>query len=127
MAQSILFLCGHNAGRSQMAQAFFNHLYTGERYVGESAGTNIASELNAGCVVAMKEIGIDMSKSYPQVFDRSKAYAKVFGMGCGVECDLKIDEDLGIDDPHGKEIDEVRRIRDDVKTAVERIIGDLDG
>ena len=85
--KKILFLCGHNAGRSQMAQAFFNHLYTGDAFVGESAGTNIAPGLNRTCVAAMKEIGIDMSDNsvyYPKVIDRQKQYLKVFGMGCNV-------------------------------------------
>ena len=130
MVKTILFLCGHNAGRSQMAQAFFNHLNNHEDFIGESAGTNIADEINQQCVEAMQEIGINMSDPktyYPKVFDKDQEYYKVFSMGCNVQCDLNSDKDLGVDDPAGKPVEEVRKIREDVKLKIKKIIEGLNG
>lgn len=126
--KTILFLCGHNAGRSQMAQALFNTLNKNSEYRGESAGTNIADQVNPACVEALKEIGIDMSDTkeyYPKKVDYNKEYFKVYSMGCNVKCDVKADEDLGLDDPAGQGIDAVRKIRDQLKEKIQKIVDEL--
>lgn len=128
MKKKILFLCGHNAGRSQMAQAYFNELNQSSEFVGVSAGTNIADELNRACVEAMQEEGVDMndvSHFFPKVVSEEEKYYRVYSMGCNVKSPVRIDQDLGIEDPAGREIDEVREIRDQVKQKIEVILQEL--
>lgn len=134
MAKEILFLCGHNAGRSQMAQAFFNNFNKNKEYVGISAGTNAVDKVNPFCVKAMKEIDIDMSDKdlyYPKKVNNETllgAY-KIFTMGCGVVCKLpagkKFDADWNLDDPAGKSIKEVSRIKEELKKKILDLIKDL--
>ncbi len=123
-----MFCCGHNAGRSQMAQAFFNHLNKNPKFVAESAGTNIANEINKQCVEAMKEIGIDMGdkkKYYPKAINPKRKYFRIYTMGCNVQCPIDFYKDLALDDPAGKPVEEVRIIRDQVKEKILEIINNL--
>ncbi|MDP7115561.1 MAG: arsenate reductase ArsC [Candidatus Woesearchaeota archaeon] len=124
----ILFLCGHNAGRSQMAQAFFNELNENKEFEAESAGTNISTRVNKECVEAMKEIGIDLGDTkvyYPKKFNVKKRYYKVYTMGCNVKCSKDADEDLDLDDPAGKPIEDVRMIRDELKAKIQKIVEEV--
>jgi len=114
-----------------MAQAFFNNLNKNEEYEAVSAGTNIGNEVNTTCMLAMKEIEIDLSAHYPKkVNDKilKDAY-KIFTMGCKVTCDLpagiKFDDDWNIDDPAGKSVEEVRPIRDTIKNKTLLLIEEL--
>ena len=128
MVKRILFVCGHNAGRSQMAQALFNHLNTNSEFVAESAGTNIGSSVNKQCVKALQENGIDMSDSsqfFPKKIDMSKQYEKVISMGCNVKCDLPIDEDFGLDDPHEQSLESVKKIRDQLQGKIQKLVETL--
>ena len=135
MVKKILFLCGHNAGRSQMAQAFFNHLNKNKEFIGISAGTNIASKVNQECILAMKEIGIDLSdkkKYFPKKVneDMLNNAHKIFTMGCDVTCTLpkgrKFDDDWNLDDPNGKSIEGIKLIRDSIKHKTIQLIKELE-
>lgn len=132
MTKKILFLCGHNASRSQMAEAFFNRLNKNKKYTGISAGTNIASKINPDCVLVMKEIGIDISSQHPKkvTMEMLKGSEKLFSMGCNVKCDLpyerKFDDDWNIDDPYGKPISEVKKIMDLIKNKTMLLIKELE-
>ncbi|WDE98458.1 hypothetical protein PQO03_21850 [Lentisphaera profundi] len=128
MKKKILFLCGHNAGRSQMAQAYFNKYNTNENFVGLSAGTNIADQVNSACIEAMKEEGVDMNDSsnfFPKVIDEDENYYRIYSMGCNVKSELAIYDDLGIDDPAGQEGENIKIIRNQVKENIIAIIDDL--
>ena len=132
MVKQILFLCNHNAGRSQIAQALFNHLNMNPGYKAISAGTDIETQVNPTCIKAMEEIGIDMSnrnvyypkKLTPKMLENCH---KAYTMGCNVKIDIriKIDKDLDLEDPAGKSIEEVRLIRDSLKHKVMGIINEL--
>ena len=111
-----------------MAQAYFNELNQSGEFVGVSAGTNIAGELNRACVEAMQEEGVDMndvSHFFPKVVSEEEDYYRVYSMGCNVKSPVRIDHDLGIEDPAGLEIHEVREIRDQVKQKIEEILQEL--
>lgn len=121
----VIFACIHNAGRSQMAAAFYNSLTnSGE---GVSAGTKPGERVHPEVVTVMNEIGIDLSTVKPQLLtDELASSAKMLiTMGCGEACPyvpgLKR-EDWPLTDPKGKPLDEVRKIRDEVKTKVEALI-----
>lgn len=125
----VLFVCVHNAGRSQMAEAFFNHLAEG-RGEAKSAGTLGAGTLNPVAVEAMAELGIDMSAQQPKLLTPELvAWADhVVSMGCGVDaeaCPTKflVTDDWGLDDPAGQDLDAVRRIRDEIQAKVRELIG----
>jgi len=127
---TVLFLCVHNAGRSQMAAAFLISLASGRVEV-RSAGTQPADEVNQVVVAAMAEVGIDLATESPKVLttDAVQASDVVITMGCGDECPFlpgKTYLDWVLDDPAGAGIEAVRPIRDDIRRRVERLVAQLD-
>jgi protein-tyrosine-phosphatase len=129
--KNVLFVCVHNAGRSQMAEAFFNRMVEGKA-VGFSAGTQITETINLLVVEALQEVGIDISREKPKMLtlDMMDRADKVITMGCGVDgiCPASIvpSEDWKLEDPAGKSIETVRKIRDEVKLRVEKLIVEMD-
>ena len=126
---AVLFLCVHNAGRSQMALGFFNH-HAGDRAVAWSGGSEPGTEVNPAAVAAMAEIGIDISAEYPKPWTDEvvRAADVVITMGCGDVCPVfpgKRYEDWAFDDPAGKSVDEVRLIRDQIETRVRQLLHEL--
>jgi arsenate reductase (thioredoxin) len=126
---SILFVCVHNAGRSQMAAAMMNSLSKGSVEV-RSAGSEPADQVNPAVVDAMAEIGIDIAAAQPKLLttDAVKAADVVITMGCEDACPYypgKRYEDWKLVDPAGKERDAVRPIRDEIKRRVETLLRDL--
>ena len=126
---SVLFLCVHNAGRSQMALGWFTHL-AGDRAVAWSGGSEPGSQVNPSAVAAMAEVGIDISREYPKPWTEEVVQAAdvVITMGCGDACPLYPGtryEDWDLDDPAGQGIDVVRPIRDEIRSRVERLLTDL--
>lgn len=126
---SVLFVCVHNAGRSQMAAAFLSTLAAGEIEV-RSAGSAPADSVNPAAVAAMQEIGIDMSAETPKILttDAVKESDVVITMGCGDACPIfpgKRYEDWQLDDPAGQGIAAVRPIREEIKQRVRRLLGSL--
>lgn len=120
---SVLFVCVHNAGRSQMAAGFLRHL-AGDRIQVRSAGSMPAQQINPVAVAAMHEVGIDITAEQPKVLtaDAVQASDVVITMGCGDACPFfpgKRYEDWKLDDPAGQGIEAVRPIRDEIR---ERII-----
>ena len=128
--KKVLFVCVHNSGRSQMAEAFFNHL-AGNKAAGFSAGTKPAAKVNPVVVKVMREIGIDISTQKPKILtlEMMEKADKVITMGCGVEetCPAGIVpmEDWQIEDPEGKPTEKVRQIRDTIKNKVAGLIDEL--
>jgi protein-tyrosine-phosphatase len=125
----VLFVCTHNAGRSQMAAALLNHLAAGQVRV-TSAGSQPASELNPAVVTAMAEIGLDISHESPKPLTAGKVQVAdvVITMGCGDACPIyagKRYEDWDLPDPAGLSIQDVRPIRDAITTRVQALITDL--
>ena len=125
----VLFVCVHNAGRSQMAAAFLTTLSQGAIEV-RSAGSQPADKVNPAAVEAMAEVGIDMSAEIPKVLTTEAVQDSdvVITMGCGDECPYfpgKRYEDWVLEDPAGKGVESVRPIRDDIKTRVEALIESL--
>ena len=120
---TILFVCVHNAGRSQMAEGFFNRLAEG-RARAISAGTDPADTIDPTVAEAMREVGIDISDQRPKALtpEMIEQADKVVTMGCGVEgiCPaIFMDaEDWGLEDPSGKPLEKVREIRDDIRARV---------
>ena len=126
---TILFVCVHNAGRSQMAAGYARAL-GGDRVTVLSGGSAPGAALNPMAVAAMAEEGIDISAEVPQLLltDDVKASDAVITMGCGDACPVfpgKRYEDWELTDPAGKGLDEVRPIRDDIKGRVTRLLDDL--
>jgi arsenate reductase len=126
---SVLFVCVHNAGRSQMAAAFLTHLSKGEVEV-RSAGSAPADSINPAVVEAMKEIGIDISHEVPKVLTTEAVIESdvVITMGCGDACPFfpgKRYLDWKLNDPAGQGVTSVRPIRDEIKTLVEGLIAEL--
>ena len=126
---SVLFVCVHNAGRSQMAAAFLTALAKWEIEV-RSAGSQPAEKVNPAAVEAMSELGIDMSAEIPKILttEAVKESDVVITMGCGDECPYfpgKRYEDWVLEDPAGQGIDAVRPIRDEIKTRIEGLIDSL--
>ena len=126
---SVLFVCVHNAGRSQMAAAYLSHLSEGRIEV-LSAGSQPADQVNPSAVEAMKEEGIDITAETPKILttDAVKASDVVVTMGCGDECPYfpgKRYEDWVLEDPAGKGVDSVRPIRDEIKGRIQQLIGEL--
>ena len=126
---SVLFVCVHNAGRSQMAAGFLAAL-SGGRVEVRSAGSMPADQVNPVAVQAMGEVGIDIADQRPKVLttDAVQASDVVITMGCGDACPIfpgKRYEDWTLDDPAGQGIDSVRPIRDDIRRRVETLIGEL--
>jgi len=126
---SVLFVCVHNAGRSQMAAAYLTHL-AGNRVEVRSAGSAPADTVNPAVVTAMAEDGIDISAESPKVLtvDAVKASDVVITMGCGDACPIfpgKRYEDWVLDDPADQGVDAVRPIRDEIRGRIEALIGEL--
>ncbi|GAA4634392.1 arsenate reductase ArsC [Actinoallomurus vinaceus] len=128
-APSVLFVCVHNAGRSQMAAAFLTHLAPGKVEV-RSAGSAPADEVNPAVVTAMHEVGIDISAETPKVLTTEAVRASdvVITMGCGDTCPVfpgKRYLDWILDDPAGQGVDAVRPIRDEIERRVRGLLSDL--
>ena len=126
---SVLFVCVHNAGRSQMAAAFLTHLTQGAVDV-RSAGSEPADRVNPAAVAAMAEVGIDIATEQPKILttDAVKASDVVITMGCGDTCPFypgKRYEDWVLEDPAGKGVDAVRPIRDEIRRRVENLLSQL--
>jgi arsenate reductase len=126
---SVLFVCVHNAGRSQMAAAYLDHL-SGGRVEVRSAGSEPAATVNPAAVEAMLEEGIDIRTEKPKVLttESVKDSDVVITMGCGDTCPVfpgKRYEDWQLEDPAGKGVDSVRPIRDEIRSRVEALIADL--
>ncbi|MFF0636839.1 arsenate reductase ArsC [Nocardia sp. NPDC004151] len=126
---SVLFVCVHNAGRSQMAQGFLAHL-AGDAIEVRSAGTAPADTINPAAVEAMAELGIDITAQTPKVLtpDTVQTSTVVITMGCGDTCPYfpGVDyRDWTLDDPAGKGVEAVRPIRDEIRTRVEQLIEEL--
>ena len=126
---SVLFVCVHNAGRSQMAAAFLTTLSKGEIEV-RSAGSQPADKVNPAAVEAMAELGIDMSAEIPKVLSTEAVQDSdvVITMGCGDECPYfpgKRYEDWVLEDPAGQGLESVRPIRDEIKARIEGLIESL--
>jgi protein-tyrosine-phosphatase len=126
---SVLFLCEHNAGRSQMAAAWLRHL-VGDRVLIWSAGSQPGSEVNRAAVEAMREVGIDISQEFPKPWTDEvvRAADVVVTMGCGDACPVFPGIrylDWEIDDPSGKEVAEVRPIRDAIERRVRTLLSEL--
>ena len=127
---SVLFVCIHNAGRSQMAAGYLKHL-AGDRIEVRSAGTDPGDKVNPAAVEAMAEEGIDISVNFPKKLtdEAVKESDYVITMGCGDTCPFfpgKTYLDWPLDDPAGQGVDVVRPIRDAVRAKVEALIAEID-
>jgi arsenate reductase len=125
----VLFLCVHNAGRSQMALGWFNHL-AGDRAIAWSGGSEPGHEVNPSAVAAMAEVGIDISEEFPKPWTDEivRAADVVVTMGCGDACPLfpgKRYEDWVLTDPFGKSVEEVRPTRDEIGRRVRELLASL--
>jgi arsenate reductase len=122
----VLFVCRHNTGRSQMAEAFVRKL-GGEAIDVASAGTIAADRPDPGVVAAMAELGIDISRARPKLLDPEVMTRadRIITMGCDVEGVPRIDDDWGLPDPKGQVLERVRAIRDDVYRKVRELIAQL--
>ena len=125
----VLFLCVHNAGRSQMALGWFNRL-AGDRAVAWSGGSEPGTEINPAAVAAMAEVGIDITGEFPKPWTEEIVQAAdvVITTGCGDACPLypgKRYEDWELDDPAGQHLDAVRPIRDEIRARVENLLASL--
>src|SRR5512134_3621624 len=120
---NVLFACIHNAGRSQMAAAWFNHLVDPQRARAISAGTEPGTRVHPEVVTAMQEVGIDLSAGKPQYLsdELAKTASLLVTMGCGEACPhipgLRRD-DWPLEDPKGKPVERVREIRDDIRARI---------
>jgi arsenate reductase (thioredoxin) len=126
----VLFLCVHNAGRSQMALGWFNHL-AGGRAVAWSGGSAPGGEVNPAAIAAMAEVGIDIAHEFPKPWTDEivRAADVVVTMGCGDACPLfpgKRYEDWVLDDPFGKSVDQIRPVRDEIGRRVRGLLESLD-
>jgi arsenate reductase len=126
---SVLFVCVHNAGRSQMAAAYLHHLSGGEVEV-RSAGSAPADTVNPAVVEAMAEEGIDLTAATPKILTREAVQASdvVITMGCGDACPIfpgKRYEDWVLEDPAGRGVDAVRPIRDEIRSRVSALVAEL--
>ncbi len=125
----VLFVCVHNAGRSQMAAALLHHHAAGAVHV-RSAGSTPANEINPAVREAMNEIGLDLSQEFPKPLtdDVVRAADVVITMGCGDACPIypgKRYLDWALEDPAGKTLDQIRPIRDDIDTRVRALLSEL--
>jgi arsenate reductase (thioredoxin) len=126
----VLFVCLHNAGRSQMSRALFERAASG-RHSSSSAGTTPADHVHPEVVEVMQELGIDVSDARPQLLTEELAARVdvIVTMGCGDQCPYfpgKRYLDWGLPDPKGRPTDEVRAIRDDIEQRVEQLVHELD-
>ena len=128
--KNVLFICVHNSGRSQMAEAFFNQMALGKA-VAVSAGTEPAAQVNSTVVTAMREVGIEIGDKRPKLLSAEmlESADRVIIMGCSVEkacpATFVTTENWKLEDPEGKPIEQVRQIRDEIKAKVERLIREL--
>ncbi|MFI8192456.1 arsenate reductase ArsC [Streptomyces sp. NPDC085946] len=127
---SVLFVCVHNAGRSQMAAGFLTHL-AGDRVEVRSAGSVPGDRVNPAAVEAMKEVGVDISAAEPRILTTEAVQASdyVVTMGCGDACPVfpgKKYLDWALEDPAGKGVEAVRPIRDEIRTRVEALVAEID-
>ena len=128
--KTALFICVHNSGRSQMAEAFFNKIAK-DGAVAVSAGTNPAAYINPLVVRVMAELGIDISQQKPKALtlEMLEKADRAITMGCGVAetCPASFvpTEDWELDDPEGKSLEEVRKIRDEIKARVAALVKEL--
>jgi arsenate reductase (thioredoxin) len=126
---SVLFVCVHNAGRSQMAAGFLRDI-AGDRIEVRSAGSMPADQINPIAVDAMAELGIDITSEQPKILTTEAVQASdvVITMGCGDACPFfpgKRYEDWKLDDPAGQGIDSVRPIRDDIRARIAQLVSEL--
>jgi protein-tyrosine-phosphatase len=126
----ILFVCVHNAGRSQMAAGWTRHL-AGDRAMVFSGGSEPAAEINPAAVEAMAEVGIDITADFPKPWTEEvvRAADVVITMGCGDACPFypgRRYEDWELEDPAGQSVNAVRPIRDDIRRRVEQLLDSLD-
>lgn len=127
---TVLFVCVHNAGRSQMAAGYLQHL-AGDRVQVLSAGTEPKDQVNPSAIAAMAEEGIDIAHSAPKVLTTESVQGSdyVITMGCGDACPFfpgKTYLDWPLSDPAGKGVEEVRPIRDEIRAKVEALIAEID-
>ena len=127
---TVLFVCVHNAGRSQMAAGYLRHL-AGDRVEVLSAGSEPADQVNPAAVAAMAEVGIDIASGQPRLLTDSAVRTAdvVVTMGCGDACPFypgRRYEDWVLDDPAGLGVEAVRPIRDEIRKRVERLVTELD-
>ncbi|WP_329249838.1 arsenate reductase ArsC [Actinoallomurus sp. NBC_01490] len=125
----VLFVCVHNAGRSQMAAALLDHHAAGRVHV-RSAGSAPAESINPAVVTVMEELGLDLTREFPKPLTTEAVQAAdvVVTMGCGDACPVfpgKRYLDWQLDDPAGKTVDEVRPIRDEIDTRVRELLDEL--
>jgi len=129
--EKVLFVCVHNSGRSQMAKAFFNILAK-KRGIADSAGTKPSDRVNPVVVQVMQEVGIDISREIPKLLtpELMDKFDRIITMGCGGETSCPAGylptEDWDLDDPEDKPIEEVRRIRYQIKKRVEKLAAELE-
>jgi protein-tyrosine-phosphatase len=126
----VLFLCTHNAGRSQMAAGWLRHL-AGDQIAVYSGGSEPGNEINPAAIRAMAEIGIDITDGFPKPWTDEvvRAADVVVTMGCGDACPLypgKRYEDWELDDPAGQPVEMVRRVRDEIGDRVDALLASLD-
>jgi arsenate reductase len=126
---SVLFVCVHNAGRSQMAAGWLRHL-AGDTVEVRSAGSEPGDRLNPAAVEAMREVGIDITRATPRLLEYETARTSdvIVTMGCGDACPIfpgKRYEDWQLTDPAGQPIEVVRQVRDDIRTHIEKLITEL--
>ncbi|MGW9495474.1 arsenate reductase ArsC [Streptomyces prasinus] len=127
---SVLFVCVHNAGRSQMAAAWLSHL-AGDRVEVRSAGSLPGDQVNPAAVEAMEEVGVDIAGAEPKILTTEAVRASdyVITMGCGDVCPVfpgKKYLDWALEDPAGKGVEAVRPIRDEIKIRVEALIAEIE-
>ncbi|RZT17417.1 arsenate reductase [Kribbella sp. VKM Ac-2569] len=125
----VLFVCVHNAGRSQMAAGWLRHL-AGDTVEVRSAGSEPRDQINPTAVEAMREVGIDIAANVPQVLKTEDVRASdvVITMGCGDACPIfpgKRYEDWELTDPAGQPIEVVREVRDEIRTRIEKLVAEL--
>jgi arsenate reductase len=125
----VLFLCTHNAGRSQMALGFFTH-FAGDHAVAWSGGSDPAGRINPSAIAAMAERGIDISGEYPKPWTDEivRAADVVVTMGCGDACPIfpgRRYEDWDLDDPAGKSVEDIRPIRDEIERRVRLLLAEI--
>lgn len=128
---TVLFVCVHNAGRSQMAQGWLRHL-AGNRIEVRSAGSEPADRINPSAIAVMAEVGIDITAEQPKILtvDAVREADAVITMGCGDTCPIfpgKHYEDWELPDPAGQGVDQVRPIRDEIRARVQSLVEGLLG
>lgn len=132
--KTILFVCVHNAGRSQMAEAFTNHFAAKRGFAvrGLSAGTEGGAKINPQAIAAMAELGIPMTGQYPKRLTQEMADSadRIITMGCGVDAQtcparFHLSEDWGLDDPKSATREQVRVIRDQIRLKVELLLSQV--